>query len=107
MLDLTLFRRRAFAGASLVAFCISSSMFAMFMYLTLYMQDVQCYSPVQAGLRFLPITLLSFFVAPLSGRLSVRMPVRILLGSGMLLVSAGLLAMTAIDASSGWTTLIP
>jgi hypothetical protein len=107
MLDLTLFRRRAFAGASIVAFAISSSMFAMFLYLTLYIQDVLGYSPLQAGLRFLPITLLSFLVAPISGRLSVRVPVRILLGSGMLLVSAGLLAMTAIDAGSGWTTLVP
>ncbi len=62
---------------------------------------------MQAGLRFLPITLLSFAVAPISGRLSVRVPVRLLLGFGLLLVSAGLLAMTAIDASSGWTTLIP
>jgi EmrB/QacA subfamily drug resistance transporter len=107
MLDLTLFRRPAFAGASIVAFAVSASMFSMFLYLTLYIQDVLGYRPLQAGLRFLPITLLSFFVAPLAGRLSVRMPVRLLLGVGLLLVSAGLLAMTAVDAGSGWTTLIP
>jgi EmrB/QacA subfamily drug resistance transporter len=107
MLDLTLFRRPAFAGASIVAFSISASMFAMFLYLTLYIQDVLHYSPLQAGLRFLPITLLSFFVAPISGRLSVRMPVRLLLGVGLLLVSGGLLAMSAVDAGSTWTTLIP
>ena len=76
MLDLTLFRRPAFAGASIVAFAISASMFSMFLYLTLYIQDVLGYSPLQAGLRFLPITLLSFVVAPISGRLSVRVPVR-------------------------------
>jgi hypothetical protein len=79
----------------------------MFLYLTLYIQEVLGYSPLQAGLRFLPITLLSFVVAPVAGRLSVRVPVRLLLGTGMLLVSGGLLAMTAIDASSGWSTLIP
>jgi EmrB/QacA subfamily drug resistance transporter len=107
MLDLTLFRRPAFAGASIVAFAVSASMFAMFLYLTLYVQDVLGYSPLQAGLRFLPVTLLSFFVAPVAGRLSVRLPVRLLLGVGLLLVSGGLLAMTAVDASSGWTTLIP
>jgi EmrB/QacA subfamily drug resistance transporter len=107
MLDLSLFRRPAFTGASIVAFAISASMFSMFLYLTLYIQDVLGYSPLQAGLRFLPITLLSFVVAPVAGRLSVRVPVRLLLGSGMLLVGGGLLAMTAIDASSGWTTLIP
>jgi EmrB/QacA subfamily drug resistance transporter len=107
MLDLTLFRKPAFAGASVVAITLSASMFAMFLYLTLYIQDVLHYSPVQAGVRFLPITLLSFFVAPFAGRLSVRVPVRLLLGVGLLLVSGGLLSMTAISSSSGWTTLIP
>jgi EmrB/QacA subfamily drug resistance transporter len=107
MLELSLFRRPAFAGASIVAFSISASIFAMFLYLTLYVQDVLHYSALQAGLRFLPITLLSFVVAPIAGRLSVRMPVRFLLGGGLLLISAGLLAMTAVDATSGWTTLIP
>jgi EmrB/QacA subfamily drug resistance transporter len=107
MLDLTLFRRPAFAGASIVGFSISASMFAMFLYLTLYIQDVLRYDPLQAGLRFLPVTLLSFVVAPVAGRLSVRVPVRLLLGVGLALVSAGLLSMTAVDATSGWTALIP
>jgi EmrB/QacA subfamily drug resistance transporter len=107
MLDLALFRRPAFAGASIVAFTLSSSFFAMFLYLTLYIQDVLGYTPLQAGLRFLPTTLLSFAVAPIAGKLSVRVPVRMLLGSGLLLISIGLLAMTTIDAGSGWSALIP
>ncbi len=107
MLDLALFRRPAFAGANIVAFSISASFFAMFLYLTLYIQDVLGYSPLQAGLRFLPITLLSFVVAPFAGKLSVRIPVRLLLGSGLVLAGLGLLAMTTITAGSSWTTLIP
>ncbi len=107
MLDLTLFRRPAFTGASVVAFAISASMFSMFLYLTLYVQDVLGYGPLAAGVRFLPITLLSFFVAPIAGRLSVRLPIRMLLGVGLLLVSGGLLTMTAVDAASNWTVLIP
>jgi EmrB/QacA subfamily drug resistance transporter len=107
MLDLSLFRRPAFAGASIVAFAISSSMFAMFLYLTLYIQDVLGYGPLAAGVRFLPITVVSFFAAPISGRLSVRVPVRLLLGFGLILVSAGLLTMTAVNASSSWTVLVP
>jgi EmrB/QacA subfamily drug resistance transporter len=107
MLDLALFRRPAFTGASIVAFTLSSSFFAMFLYLTLYIQDVLGYSPFQAGLRFLPTTLLSFIVAPIAGRLSVRVPVRLLLGSGLALIGLGLLAMTTIDAASTWTILIP
>jgi EmrB/QacA subfamily drug resistance transporter len=107
MLELSLFRRPAFSGASIVAFCLSGSFFAMFLYLTLYIQDVLGYSPLQAGLRFLPSTLLSFIVAPIAGKLSVRMPVRLLLGSGLLLIGIGLLTMTTIDAASSWTALIP
>jgi EmrB/QacA subfamily drug resistance transporter len=107
MLDLTLFRRPAFAGASIVAFAISASFFSMFLYLTLYIQDVLGYDPLQAGLRFLPATLMSFAVAPVAGRLSVRVPVRLLLGAGLILVTIGLLLLTDLDASSGWTMLIP
>ena len=107
MLDLTLFRRPAFAGASIVAFALSSSFFAMFLYMTLYLQDVLGYGPLQAGLRFLPTTLLAFLVAPFSGKLSVRVPVRLLLGSGLLFVGIGLIALTVVEAGSTWTVLIP
>ncbi|HEY2631977.1 MAG TPA: MFS transporter [Solirubrobacteraceae bacterium] len=107
MLDLSLFKRPAFVGANVVAFTLSSSAFAMFLYLTLYIQDVLHYSPLQAGLRFLPTTLLMFAVAPLSGKLSVRVPIRLLLGVGLLFVSGGLLAMTLVTSTSGWTALIP
>ena len=54
MLDLSLFRKPAFTGAQIAAFSISASMFSMFLYLTLYMQNVLRYSPFHAGLRFLP-----------------------------------------------------
>ena len=54
MLDLSLFRKPAFDGASIAAFVLSASMFSMFLYLTLYMQNILGYSPLEAGLRFLP-----------------------------------------------------
>ena len=58
MLDLTLFRKPAFDGVSAVAFALSAGMFAMFLYLTIYIQGVLGYSPLEAGLRFLPLTVL-------------------------------------------------
>ena len=72
MLDLSLFRQRTFDGACIAAFVLSAAMFAMFLYLTLYIQNALGYSALEAGLRFLPVTLLSFFVAPLSGKLADR-----------------------------------
>jgi EmrB/QacA subfamily drug resistance transporter len=106
MLELSLFRKPAFTGASTTAFILSATMFAMFLYLTLYIQNILGYSPLEAGLRFLPLTVVSFFVAPLSGNLSERLPVRALLGTGLLLVGLGLLLMHGIKVSSDWTTLL-
>jgi hypothetical protein len=65
------------------------------------------YSPFQAGLRFLPLSVVSFFVAPVAGRLSARIPLRTLLGGGLMLVGAGLLLMSGLGVSSGWTHLVP
>lgn len=107
MLDLSLFRKPAFTGAAIAAFALSASMFAMFLYLTLYIQNALHFTPLQAGLRFLPVTLLSFGVAPIAGKLSARMPVRILIGGGLGLVGVGLLLMGHLDAQSEWTALLP
>jgi EmrB/QacA subfamily drug resistance transporter len=107
MLDLALFRVPTFVGAQIVAFAISAGIFAQFLYLTLYLQNVLGYSPIQAGLRFLPLSLVSFFVAPAAGRLSARLPVRLLLGVGLALVGVSLLLMHGVRTHSGWTTLLP
>src|SRR5215211_1239840 len=106
MLDLSLFRKPAFAGVSIVAIALSAGMFSMFLYITLYVQDVLGYSPLGAGLRFLPLTLLSFFVAPVAGRLSSRLPVRGLLGIGLALVGSALLLMHGVVLGDDWTTLL-
>jgi EmrB/QacA subfamily drug resistance transporter len=106
MLDLRLFRRPAFLGASLAAIALAASAFSMLLYITLYLQDILGYSPLEAGLRFLPLTLLVLLVAPVAGRLSERVPVRILLGLGLTLVAAGLALMTLVRADSAWTVLL-
>ncbi len=107
MFDVTLFRKPTFSGASLVAFTISSAMFAMFLYLVLYLQTILGLSPLQTGLRFLPFTVISFFVAAVSGNLSTRVPVRFLLSGGLLLTAIGLFLMRGLTVSSDWTALLP
>ena len=86
MIDLSLFKRPAFVGAQVTAFAISSTLFAMFLYITLYLQNILGLSPLQTGVRFLPLSLLAFVVAPLAGRLSTRLPIRALIGTGLALV---------------------
>jgi EmrB/QacA subfamily drug resistance transporter len=107
MVDLSLFGRPAFDGAQVTAFAISSSMFAMFLYLTLYMQNVLGLSPLQTGLRFLPLSVISFIAAPIAGRLSTRVPIRWLLGAGLALVALSMWSMSGIKTTDDWTTLLP
>ena len=106
MLDLSLFRKPSFTGVSIVAFTLSAGMFAMFLYLTLYLQGTLSYSPLDAGLRFLPLTVLSFVVAPISGQLLHRVPARAIMGVGMILVGLGLWLMHGIEVTDDWTTLL-
>jgi EmrB/QacA subfamily drug resistance transporter len=107
MLDLTLFKRPAMVGVSLAAFTVAASIFALFLYMTLYIQDDLGFGPLAAGVRFLPITILAFIVAPFAGKLTVRIQARFLLGTGLLLVAAGCLLMATTHPSSGWTVLLP
>jgi len=106
MLDLRLFRNPAFAGAQITAFTLSAAAFSMFLYLTLYLQNVLGFTPLGAGVRFLPVTLLAFAVAPIAGKLSAHMPVRVLLAGGLLLVTGGMLLMRGLHTESTWTSLL-
>jgi MFS family permease len=106
MLPLGLFRRLSFTGVQLAAFAISSSMFALFLYLTLYLQNYLGHSPLQAGLRYLPITLASFVAAPIAGSLLARVPARAMLSIGLAAAGVGLLLMSGLEAGDEWTTLL-
>jgi EmrB/QacA subfamily drug resistance transporter len=106
MLPLGLFRRPAFTGVQLAAFALSGSMFALFLYLTLYLQNYLGLSPFQAGVRYLPITVISFFGAAIAGALLSRVQARVMLSIGLTAVGTGLLLMGGIDPGSEWTTLL-
>ncbi len=106
MLPLGLFRRPAFTGVQLASFALSASVFALFLYTSLYLQDYLGYSPFQAGLRYLPITVVTFLAAPVAGALLSKVPARILLGFGLATAGVGLLLMSGVSAGSGWTALL-
>jgi len=106
MLPLGFFRRRAFTGVQLAAFAVSGSMFALFLYLTLYLQSFLGYSPIEAGLRYLPITVASFIVAPLSGAALAKVKARYLMAAGLALTGVGLALMSGLNLDSEWTALL-
>jgi EmrB/QacA subfamily drug resistance transporter len=107
MFDLALFRVPTFDAGLVAAFCMNGSLFAIFLYLVLYLQDLLGYSALATGLRFLVISGAMLIAATVSGRLSEYVPVRWLIGPGLLLVSIGLFMMSGLHATSQWTHLIP
>jgi len=107
MADLRLFRRRSFAATGFVAFAISATVVGTITYLSLFVQNTLGYSPVQGGLRFLPLFLVSFAVALLTGRLIGKVAMRVLLGVAMVAAAAGLASMAHLTATSSWLVLLP
>ena len=107
MFDLNLFRLPTFSGGLTAAFGLSASIFAMLLYLVLYLQDILGYSPLAAGVRLMYISGAILVTATVAGRLSSRVPVRLLIGPGLLIVGVSLLLMRGLNAGSSWTHLIP
>jgi EmrB/QacA subfamily drug resistance transporter len=107
LFDLGLFRIPTFSGGLAAAFAMNGSLYAMLLYLVLYLQDDLGYSALGTGLRLLVMSGVTLVTATIAGRLSTHMPVRWLIGPGLLLVGFGLLLMTGLDGSSSWVHLIP
>jgi EmrB/QacA subfamily drug resistance transporter len=107
MLPLGLFRIPAFAGAQITAFAISASFFAVYLYATLYLQNVLGLSAIEAGLAYLPGTVIMFFVAGASAQLVERVGPRILIAGGLAMIATGMGLMTFITATSNWTVILP
>jgi EmrB/QacA subfamily drug resistance transporter len=107
MLDVTLFRQPAFLGVSIATFCIGAGMFALFPYLSIYLQDVLGYGPLGAGVRFLPLTVFVFAVPIVMRRFAPGASLRLQLAMGLALVSVALLLMYGLSAGSQWTALLP
>jgi EmrB/QacA subfamily drug resistance transporter len=107
MLDLSLFRIGSFVGANVVALLVSLGMFGVFFFVSLFVQNILGYSPTQAGLIFLPMTILIILIAPIAGKLSDRIGSRWLMGIGMTTLSVSLLFYQRVGIGSNFWTLLP
>jgi EmrB/QacA subfamily drug resistance transporter len=107
MVEFPLFGSRDFVGANLIAFIVSFAMLGMFFFLALYMQNILGYSPLEAGVRFLPTTLMIVIVAPISGRLTDKIGPRWLIATGLSLVTASLYLQTQITVDTTYGDLWP
>ena len=107
MLPPRLFRLPAFTGAQLAVFAMSASFFALFLYTTLYLQNILHLSPLDAGLVYLPGTVLLFVVSGATAELTKRISAGALIVAGLILTAAGLALMTVAQADSSWLALLP
>jgi EmrB/QacA subfamily drug resistance transporter len=107
MFDLSLLRIPTFAGASIAAFAMNGSLYAVLLWLVIYLQDVLGFSAQDAGLRLAIISAAQFVTAAIAGRISERVPARWLIGPGLLIVGIGLIIMGGLTGGSNWTHLIP
>ncbi|HWH95626.1 MAG TPA: MFS transporter [Baekduia sp.] len=106
MVDFKFFRSRSFAGATIVAFIVSFSMLATFFFFALYLQNVRGYSPLQAGVRFLPMTAVIIVAGPIAGRLSDRIGPRPLMTIGLLLNAISLFWQGHLEVDTGYANLL-
>jgi EmrB/QacA subfamily drug resistance transporter len=107
MFELALFRKPTFSGGAVAAFTLSASIFAMLLYLVLYLQDILGYSALGTGVRLMFLSGGILVAATIAGRLSAHVPVRFLIGPGLIIVGVSLLLMRGLTVTSSWTHLIP
>ena len=107
MLPLSLFRNRSFTGAQAGAFAISASFFAVFIHMTLYLQQILGLSAIEAGLVYLPGTLVMLVVSGATAQLAATVPARTMISGGLALVVAGMVLFTLAGEDSSWWVLMP
>jgi EmrB/QacA subfamily drug resistance transporter len=106
MVEFSFFAERNFLGANAVAFIISFAMLGTFFFMAIYMQDVLGYSALEAGVRFLPTTLLIVVIAPLAGRLTDRVGALIPIASGLAILTVAMYLFSRIDATTTFSDIL-
>ncbi|RKS75692.1 EmrB/QacA subfamily drug resistance transporter [Motilibacter peucedani] len=107
MLPLGMFADRLFTGTQVAAFAISSSLFAVFLYMTLYLQGVLHLSPVEAGAVYLPGTVVMFVAAGATAQLLDRLSAGVALCGSLLVVAGGMGLSLLAGPHSSWVVLLP
>jgi MFS family permease len=104
---LRLFASRNRSASHLVRLLMVAGMFGMFFFMTQFVQEILGYSPLQAGIAFLPLTVFLFALSQLTARvLATRVSSRTLMIAGLLIASAGLWTAGMMDADSGYGALL-
>jgi EmrB/QacA subfamily drug resistance transporter len=99
-----IFRLRTLTGANVAGLLLGASLFSMFFFISLYMQQVLGYSAIHAGLSYLPLALTIIVAAGLGGQLVTRFGFKPILAAGLAFVSLGLLWFSQVSVGGGFLT---
>ena len=104
LMPLRIFRSRSLTAANLVLVLVGGAVFGMWFFVSLYLQNVLGYSPLRAGLAFLPMTITIVMGSMIASRITIRVGAKRLLIAGMLSLSLGLLLFTRITADGSYVS---
>jgi EmrB/QacA subfamily drug resistance transporter len=104
LVPFSIFRIRTLTGANVVGLLVGASLFSMFFFITLYMQQVLGYSPIHAGLSYLPLALVIMASAGIASGLVTKIGYKPVLAAGMLFIVGGLLWFSQVSVGGGFTT---
>jgi EmrB/QacA subfamily drug resistance transporter len=103
LMPFRIFRLRTLTGANVVGLLLGASLFSMFFFITLYLQQVLGYSAIEAGLAYLPLAVTIIVAAAVGGQLVTRFGFKPILATGMALITAGLLWFSQVSVGGGFT----
>jgi EmrB/QacA subfamily drug resistance transporter len=106
LMPLRIYASRTLSAANVVIFMVGAAVFAMWFFLSLYLQQVLGYSPIKAGLAFLPMTLCIVAGSALASRAVTRIGAKRLLIVGMIFQAAGLVWFTDITPAGGYLSVV-
>jgi len=108
MLPLRLFRKRNFTFANLETFTVYAALTTQSFFLTLFLQQIAGYSPLQSGLATVPVTVVLFFLSPRVGRLTIRYGPRFFMGVGPFICAAATIWLRFLSPGlTYWSDLLP
>src|SRR5690606_22984624 len=104
LVPFSIFRSRTTTGANLVGLLVGASLFSMFYFLSLYMQQVLGYSAIKAGVSYLPLAVSIILSAGIASQLVTRVGFKPVLAIGVALVAAGLAWFSRVSVDGGYLT---
>jgi EmrB/QacA subfamily drug resistance transporter len=99
-----IFRLRTLTGANIVGLLVGASLFSMFFFITLYMQQVLGYSAIKAGLSYLPLALMIIVASGIASQLVTRVGFKPVLMAGMAFIAAALVWFSQVSVGGGFVT---